>query len=211
MNPNDATHVKRSPVIRFRADTTLRWPMRDGDTLIWFRCPNPTCDTSNMPVGGSWNLRDGDKILLTNRVVDIPLEFQLHPDEVCNAQCLAALPRFENATPWAMEHATGQHIWRVREGDRLVWIGDPREGLEGKDGILAVLDCRASMLVLGEPIDQCESALAAFGTGYNTKTPPLILHDRVKLAFEAAFNLGASRTMGLQWQLGDGEEAPTMT
>ena len=203
MTASQSDHVKKAPVVRFRADTTLRWPMRDGDSLIWFKGHHASAKPHSLPIRQGWNVRDGDSVCLTNRVVDIPEWFELHPDDVCNSQCYAAEPRLIGNCYLFKGQATGQHIWRVPAGDRLVWIGDPREGLEGKDGVLAVLDCEASMLVLGEPASTGEASFASFGTGYNKKTPLEVLNNRQLLAYEAVYNLGVSRTMGAAWRMGD--------
>lgn len=205
MTSDNSAHVKKAPVIRFRGNTTLSWPMRDGDSLIWFRARGASNTPDSMMIEQRWNFRDGDAVILTNRVVDIPVWFELHPDDVCNAQCFAAESRLTGKVYLFTAPDTGQHIWRIPAGNRLAWIGDPREGLEGKDGVLAVLDCEASVLVLGQPATQSEESFKRFGISENTKTPKLDDAARHVLAREAVYNLGVSRTMGMYWRLGDGQ------
>lgn len=55
----------------FDRDTTERLSCRSGDMLIWFKWGNPFIG-GDLQIADIWTLTDGDQVILTNRVPDIP-------------------------------------------------------------------------------------------------------------------------------------------
>lgn len=105
-----------------------------------------------MDIADMWTMQDGDQVILTNRVADLPAWFDLHGNEV-RSPSQHALERFlaNNREPDApME---GPNIWRVLCGDLLAWTGCPRSGLEGEHGVLRIYRFTEESLVLAESRD----------------------------------------------------------
>ena len=47
----------------------------------------------------------------------------------------------------------GPNLWRVRAGDRVAWVGDPRGGVAGDGPVLELLTFDVDALVYGERLD----------------------------------------------------------
>lgn len=129
-------------------DTTERLSCRSGDMLIWFRWGNPFMG-GEMRIADMWTMQDGDQLILTNRLADIPPWFALHGSEVRSAS-QAALERFLAANRMPDEPMDGPTVWRLLPGDLLAWTGDPRPGIEGEQGVLRIYRFTEESLVLGE-------------------------------------------------------------
>jgi len=193
-------------LITFGGDTTFRWACREGDFMLWLRLKHMLSE--EWAILDFWRLRDGDAIVLTNRLADLPHWFELHYSEICNALGEQVMKEYEAGTRrLAEEPADGPNLWRIRAGDRIVWTGTPRPGNPGCDGILAVIEFRASVLIAGEPAAGSLREWVDFGG------PPEDL-DKQEISlcrhgYDVAVGLGEPCVFGVEWLLGDGSASDT--
>lgn len=150
------------PFTVIEGNTTLRWPCREGDFVLWIRWRDILL-APHVDVIDIWALRDGDSITITNRVADLPAWFELHPTEV------QGMLAYEMGLKLKQGHQPGEvidgpNLWRLAAGDRLAWLGVSRPGYQATNGIIAILDFSECALAIGEstrPQDLFE--FAAFG------------------------------------------------
>ena len=179
-------------IVPFGPDTTIRWSCRQGDTLALVRCENIFADIHDAFVlVDTWCMRDGDFVTITNRVADLPPWFKPHLSEVCGT--LAG----EMAASEVMQ---GPNIWRLRTGDRVAWVGDWRPDRERIDGLLAVLDCRACAVALGEMPQGGLNELVEFGA---PQAATLSAEDRARgqVMRRAIELMDVPDSIAFEWQL----------
>jgi hypothetical protein len=92
---------------------------------------------------------DEAPVTITNRWQDFPPWFDLHPLEV-SGQFIPWMKQRMEACDYPEEPIDGPNIWRVKGGDRVVWVGLPRSEQTSVDGVLGIVDCPAAVVVLGE-------------------------------------------------------------
>jgi len=187
---------------RFGKDTTIRLSCRAGDYLIWCGFKGISSRADN-PYGVNelWQLADGDFFTITNRFVDLPAWFELHPLETSAslARRLYGGSMSANRTSGEMRH--GPNIWRVSAGDRLVWVGEQRAGVEFDNGVLSVTTFNDNAIVIGEPI-LFEDGLPKFGGFGKRENSPVSLM-LCRRGLEAVKELGLPRQIREgNWTLG---------
>ena len=96
-----------------------------------------------------WQLTDGDHITITNRQVDLPSWFELHPLEV-SGSLVYWMKNKLNSGYKPQEIIDVSNVWRALTGDRLVWIGKERPGIESDNGVLAVFTFTENMAIIGQ-------------------------------------------------------------
>ncbi len=189
---------KNIPVLRVDADTTLRWCCRKGDFVLWARLQNWMV-SNNITLVDVWEMKDGDCITITNRRADLPAWFNLHPGEVAGSAAYAMMKKLKDDYK-PQEKMEGQNIWRVLAGDRLSWVGKERPGQPNVNGVLAVLDLRENILVVGESTNPTIDPVE-FGALSLPGMPP----EAVKLGqagIDAMRKLGTPRVIGDRWSFG---------
>lgn len=134
--------------IPFGSDTTERLSCRAGDMLLWFRWGNPFLG-GELQMPDLWTFQDGDQVILTNRVADLPPWFTLHGDEV-RSPSLSLLEQFMATNHEPDEPMVGPNIWRVFAGDLVAWTGDARPGHGSDQGVLRIYRFTEESLVLGD-------------------------------------------------------------
>lgn len=141
-------------MIPFHSDTTLRWACRSADYVFWAKFQGLFASSSGneYKFADIWELRDGNFVTITNRYIDLPEWFDLHPSEVSGAAARWMIKRIE-AGYKPSEPVDGPNIWRVFAGDRLAWVGPKRGGVESDNGMLGLVEFTENALVYGEPFD----------------------------------------------------------
>ncbi len=183
-----------------RADTTLRWPCRGGDLLLWIRSGDPFSG-GQARIPDFWQMRDGNHVTITNRWEDLPSWFRLFPPEVCGRFVSRMMEKVR--TKDFPEHPVdGPNLWRIRTGDSLVWIGKNRPGYPSESGILEVLRFSTCCLIVGEGGDNNSmKAFASYGAPSTNEMDPVDV-IRCQAALEIVRSLGAPRKSCRSWQLG---------
>jgi hypothetical protein len=187
-------------IISFRRDMTLRWPCRRGDFFLWFRYPEVFSRPEAIQCYDLWEMRDGYRLTITNRLEDLPPWFKLHPTEVCGSFVYKMMATVEKGD-YPSEPIVGPNLWRLKSGDRVAWVGTERPDRQPVNGILAILDCRESALAVGEADWDSVKELAGFGA---PTTPEMTPADvaRCQAAVSAAKKLGLPREWAPDWMLG---------
>lgn len=184
-------------VITFGSDTTVRLACRETDIMLWLRTD---MFSSKAGIVDFWTMHPGNSVTLTNRFDDLPQWFQLCAYEVYDSFALRLLKWKKEGNQIPMDRCEGTNIWRVCEGDRIVWIGDDRPEHKGVEGILQIYDFRACALAAGETGNSSLEDFVAFGS------PPQegITEKRIK-QFRAAVSyvekMGLPRSVSLEWRL----------
>ena len=143
---------KTDAVISLGPDMTVRWACRAGDYMLWASYQGILSNPGDpYTVADLWELRDGNFVTITNRRSDLPDWFQLHPSEVSGALHEGVGPELEGGYS-PDEPMEGPNLWRIRAGDRLVWVG-PARGKVGEGTVQGLLNCTSDALVYGEPWD----------------------------------------------------------
>lgn len=144
---SDLKEFSDDHLLNFDDDTTSRWSCRKGDVVCWFRLPG--LFASDWKMLDFWQCWDGDFIVTTNRVSDFPAGFKLHPLEL---QDTLVWEYEKNPDPslYAAEPFDAPNLWRVCAGDRILWVGDERDGQPAVEGILGLIEVRSNALVARE-------------------------------------------------------------
>ncbi|GJQ58450.1 MAG: hypothetical protein D8M57_14525 [Candidatus Scalindua sp. AMX11] len=134
----------------FGKDTTIRLSCRTGDYLSWFGFKgifSPEYD--QYKINDTWQLTDGDFVTITNRQVDLPCWFELHPLEVSGSLVYWMQSKLDSGYQPG-EIVKRPNIWRALTGDRLVWVGEQRQGVEFNNGVLSVITFSENAAIIGE-------------------------------------------------------------
>ena len=188
--------------IIFRSNTTLMWPCQSGDYIIWCRCNGIFSSKGGQySVNDVWQLKDGDSITLTNRRVDLPSWFELHPLEVSGSLVNWMMKKLDSGYE-PKEIIKSSNIWRVMTGDRLVWVGKPRPGIESDNGILSIVTFNKNAVIIGEPFADYDGLLH-FG-GFDLKKQPKEDLLLCQIGYHAVSKLGTPRsiTASYKWTIG---------
>ncbi len=134
------------PIFRLEDDMTLNFACRSGDYFVWLQWCDflaPTLRTVDL-----WEMRAGDTALLTNRLEDVPDWLDLLPSELTGRYLSQALDRLQRSVVPG-EPVELPNLWRLRAGDLLLWMGDSRGLYDDTGGVLMLIECHASALLLG--------------------------------------------------------------
>jgi hypothetical protein len=187
-------------VIQFTADMTLWWPCRRGDLLLWFRYDNPIGAKNGLQCYDSWQMRDGSHVRITNRLEDFPSWFQLHPLEISGRLVYKLMGKIEGGD-YPEAPIDGPNLWRLRSGDRLVWLGDDRAERRSVNGILSILNFAECALAVGEQEATSLEEFVGFGAPIPEELSPEF-RDRWRAAKEAVEKMGSPLTWSPEWRLG---------
>ena len=182
----------------FEHDTTVRWACRSGDYVLWASYRGLLSNPGNQyNLTDAWALREGNFVTITNRRSDLPDGFDLHPSEV-SGQLVEWMMRRLNAGYEPDDPIDGPNLWRVRAGDRVAWVGDPREGIDGDGPVLGLLTFNVDALVYGERLD------ISCGFGWFEEKDESVESKRlIEEGWKAIRSLGTPHTVaGDSWALG---------
>jgi len=134
----------------FRNNTTIRLSCRAGDYLLWCGFKGiPSLTNDPYAINDLWQLKDGDFITITNRQVDLPPWFELHPLEVSNSLIYWMKKKLDSGYK-PQDIIDGSNIWRALTGDRLIWVGKQRHGDEFDNGVLSIITFDNNAAIFGE-------------------------------------------------------------
>lgn len=139
-----------SSITAFDSDCTSRWSTRQGDLVLWIRPPDPFgSERAGAQILDLWETIDGDSVLITNRLEDLPSWFQLHFSEACGSIAFRLVDE-ANAGQLPEQPIETANLWRVLAGDYIAWIGSSRPLATANQGVLALMRCDANAAVFGE-------------------------------------------------------------
>lgn len=134
--------------IRFGKDTTKRISFRNGDLLFHLRFTNIFTET--LSIIDFWELKSGDSATITNRIDDFQSGFKLHPTESCSSLAYKIIEQY-NRGDGPSEPIYSNTLWRVCDGDMLIWLGSDRSDIKSDRGILQIYLFLECALLSGEP------------------------------------------------------------
>ena len=109
---------------------------------------------------------------------------------------MAEIARGEHSS----EIMDGPNIWRVKAGDRVAWVGPSRPDVPSADGVLAICEAAADVLVVG-PMRMIQDLF----DGSSASAAELTAEElqRCRAGYQAAVSLGLPRVVSAgQWALG---------
>lgn len=176
-------------------NTTIRLPLKAGDYLLWVATDSPfTSDSeSGWTIRDFWQLRNGDLVTITNKWADVPEWFDLHPLEVAG-EAVSEMQKKLNQGFKPVETMDGPNIWRIKAGDRVVWIRVPTNEVV----VSTFSNCA---LALGESSNQGEDVVLIFGAPEGDEPPPSVT-SAMRKGFQAAVSLGTPQTISEEWLFG---------
>jgi len=144
---SDSKQFSSTDLLAFDDDTTLRWSCREKDVLCWLRIPGVF--SVEWQILDLWQCDAGDFVTMTNCIADFPPNFKLHPLEKKGA---AARKQGSFSAEYAesIEYVEAPNLWKVRSGDRLLWVGESRPQTRPIDGVLGLVEFREDALVARE-------------------------------------------------------------
>ena len=188
-------------VLRFSLDTTLIWACRKGDFILWCHCKGFSGGPKDWyTIADVWEMKDGDRVTISNRLQDLPPWFKIHHSETCNALVDQIIKKIKEGYK-ATEIMEGPAIWRIMSSDCVAWIGKSRTGYKEQDGILQIIDFQTCALMTGDANDPSFESFMDFGTltdeGQNSKNA-----YRCRKAFEVVKQVGYPNVLSGEWALG---------
>jgi hypothetical protein len=195
MNPANGVQPTICP---FDDDQTLRWSTRSGDYILWVGADS--LFTSNLEsswrIQDFWQMQDGDFVTITSRWPDLPAWFEVHPLDVAGRWNFEMYKRLA-AGYKPKEQMIGPNIWRVKAGERLVWVA----ASDRMQPVREILDLRACALAIAENVEPSGDVLALFRCPKGEKLPPDV-ESAMRAGFKAAVGVGVPRDFSEQWWLG---------
>jgi hypothetical protein len=186
------------PVRRFCEDLTIRWRCRAGEFVLWVSTDSflNSDRESAWTIRDFWPMRDGDFVTVTNRWTDLPQWFELHPSEVVGSAVFKMMERLEAGyQPKEPMHAPT--IWRVKAGDRLVWVSPERPSEPVREIILF----EACALASGESSTSKVDWSIDFQKPNEKDLSPAAA-AAMRAGFKAAIGLGVPRVFAEEWRFG---------
>lgn len=183
----------------FSDDETVRWSCRAGEFVLWVTAKSFLA--SDCPSGWTirdfWQMRDGDFVTFTNRRADLPVWFELYPTETSGRAGSEMMKRL-NADYRPKEPMDAPNIWRVKAGDRLVWVRTS----DSRQPVREILNFLSCALVVGESSTPSSDTPVLFGAPEGNEFPPADA-VAVRAGFEAAAALGMPREFAPEWKFGE--------
>ncbi len=84
-----------------------------------------------------------------------PSWFELHPLEVSNSLVYWMQRKLDSGYQPG-DIIEGANIWSALVGDRLVWVGKQRQGVEFNNGVISVITFSENAASIGEPYPDYE-------------------------------------------------------
>jgi hypothetical protein len=135
-------------ITTFKSEATIRWECMLGDYILWLS-PKNLLSAESFSIVDMWQLKSGDVVTITNKVADFPSWFELHPTET-SGRLAIWMGRRLRAGYKPKDIMDVPNLWRIRAGDRLVWVGPIRPWLLTENGVLGLIDIRTCALAIGE-------------------------------------------------------------
>ena len=195
MNPTAEFQSAAKP---FGGDSTVRWSCRRGEYVLWVTTDSfVTADRlASWTVQDFWQMRDGDYLTITNRWVDLPAWFELHPLEVAGRAVWEMQKRLDSGYK-PKEVMDGPNLWRVKAGDRLFWVTD----VVSANPVKELLHFRACALVLGENASTPSAGPIFFGAPESQELPAAAA-KAMRASFDMVVGLGVPREFAPEWRFG---------
>lgn len=184
----------------FDGDMTLRLSCREGDFLMW--C-SYTIFSNRYIIKDFWQLRDGDFVTITNKQVDLPPWFELHPTETTRA-LIPWMREKLNSGYEPLDPVEVPNLWRALDGDRLIWVGKKRQGIPSDNGLFSILTFRENAAIIGQSSKEGEYDLFSDFGGFGRKSLSKENEALCKRGWEAMLKLGMPRSAAAdgQWAIG---------
>ena len=173
----------------------MQMPLFEGDLVIHFL--GSMFESENGGIGDFWVMKGGENFTITSNESDFPPGFELHPTEVSDGMTYRLMERLRSG--WRPgEIVTAPNIWRVKEGDRVLLLGE-RSWLPGGE-FCSVFEFSECALVFWLTASM-QMPLPLEGMGAEPS-----MHDEkrmiwMKTAVDYVKRLGLPRSMAFEWRI----------
>lgn len=135
-------------IATFQSENTFRWECMLGDYIMWLS-PKSLLNARSFTIVDMWQMKSGDVVTITNKLEDLPSWFELHPLET-SGKLVRWMMKKLNSGYEPKDIMDAPNLWRIRAGDRLVWVGPIRPWLLTDNGVLGLINFKECALAIGE-------------------------------------------------------------
>ena len=122
------------------SNTTKILPCREGDVLVWVKDQARPFDLHvELGIADLWTPRNGESILITNRLEDLPPWHALHPTMVGGRNVPLMVNKLNNGLS-VLERSLEEisDAWKIHSHQYVIWIGEARTDFPSYRGILGI-------------------------------------------------------------------------
>jgi len=194
----DTNYERQASVRRFADDLTVRWSCRADEFALWVGIDSflTSDQESAWKIRDFWQMSDGDFVTITNRWSDLPTWFELHPSEVGGSAAFKMMGRLA-AGYQPKEPMYAPNIWRVKAGDRLVWVSLERPS----EPMREIIVFNACALASRENCTLNFDSPIHFAVPDEKDLSPAAA-AAIRASFKAAVGLGVPRDFAEEWRFG---------
>jgi hypothetical protein len=157
-------------IAQIAADTTLVIPCRKGDIIVWVSFSGQVFQSHiEYKIADLWVMKEGDQILITNRLEDVPEWLSIFPTKVTGRNTWV-MKRWldQGQDPFSNQVNLDdlQNLWNVNCSHYLIWIGESRPDLQAtngilksQNGVLRILNFTCGTLTIHQPKNQSDLLL----------------------------------------------------
>lgn len=189
------------PVIILSKDSTKIIPCRQGDVFFWNKNISSMWEVeANYRTVDLWVLNDGEQVLLTNRLEDVPEYIEIIPQEVGGMNVRKMVKRLNSGySPGTVGVPLDalESAWRIGVGDYVIWSGPRRQGEPSFGSILGIFLFQAGTLAIS-------SSEHIYSNNEDSLTLSLSEQSLEEIKDAAVYieRQGIDRRRSLKWKLG---------
>lgn len=193
-------------ITELKDDTTQILPCRKGDIFGWVQFSGQLLPGHvEYRIADLWVMNDGDQVLITNRLEDLPEWVPIFPTTVTGRNTVLMKKKIEEGFyPCSqLELNNLPNAWKLKEGHYLIWLGESRPDHVSENRILKIFRPILGTLVLHQPRNQ-EDLLLQNGIVINNQKRYLDdnASNTMNLAMGEIKSKGIPRTYTPVWKLG---------
>ena len=145
-----------------------------------------------------WAVGRGDFITITNRLEDVPDWLAIYPTEVANKNVEKMRNKLSTGNIPHFVTNDYENVWKPNISDFIVWVGDPRRGVNSQGDVLGIFRFRAGSVVIQNFKDQTYNPEGREAIKYlNPSNSAKMIEP-----YNFIVNLGMPRQLAIGWRLG---------
>ena len=194
-------------IISISENTTKIIACRKGDIFTWVydRSDMWSTQTKYYPAD-YWIAENGDNVLLTNRIDDVPEWFPLSHSMVCGRdnvnKMLEKLNKGYEPNKLGIEVESLPEVWQVNVYHYIIWYGESRPDISAENGILGIFRFETGALVINQKRDYSSLIFPEDTPDDAVGAPGFEIAERIKSAFYFIKSQGKPRKYAEEWKLG---------
>lgn len=185
-------------------DITRVVSCRNGDILLWVYDTVSIYDPSiKLNIADLWVTNDGESVLITNRLEDIPEWFPLRPEMVGGRNVYPMVKKLNDGFKLDQyDLGDAPESWKVNVHHYVIWVGDKRNDSDYNNGILAIFGFATGSLALLQKNDlDIDELTGGSSSDYNSHLTDEKARN-IRMALEFLEGQGKPRKYAEKWTLG---------